>query len=98
MGESKMTIAEDILKKIEGASAVTLAYGYAMFVHEGNRRELFEPAKVEKERIGYASKSDRNKRVLYAEYRYSDGSGIRFTLHQGRKLSQYGLLPIVAPE
>ena len=67
------TIAEEVVRRCEGAQAITFEGGYA--VHTGLRagRVLFPPART--------LKTTRNERGRCTQYVgvYSDGSKIRYT-------------------
>lgn len=65
-----MTTAERIKATIEGATAVTLAGGYAVFLDKP--RALFEPAHIKAER-----RNDKG-RCTYLHATYADGSSLHF--------------------
>lgn len=68
-----MTTADIVKRACNGATAYTLAGGYATFGN-GTRR-LFEAGRQAKERRNEAG------RVTYAEYTYRDGSRLVFRYH-----------------
>jgi hypothetical protein len=71
-----MSIAAQVASACAGASAYTLAGGYA--VHDRGRRELFPPCRVTLE------KRNERGRVTRMEGSYSDGSRILFTYAENR--------------
>lgn len=66
-----MSIASEIAARVAGATAVTLAGGYALF--DGGRRVLFPTGMITEER------RNQRGRVTHLLSSYPDGSGLRFT-------------------
>lgn len=75
-----MSTAEQVLSHVKGASAYTLAGGYAVHPHPWPRR-VFEPARVSEERRNKAG------RVSHMIASYADGSRLRFVYHATRGAS-----------
>lgn len=71
-----MSIAHDVAAACAGATAYTLAYGYA--VHDRGARKLFPPCRVTHE------KRNERGRVTRMEGSYADGSRILFTYAENR--------------
>ena len=73
------THAQHVVAACQGATAYTLAGGYA--VHAAGSRALFQPCRVEKER-----RNDKG-RVTFLRGSYPDGSAVEFRYHPNRGAS-----------